>query len=408
MVYFPCAFRASFINQGQAPVKYLFFLLLVLFSVSLSHGEERIVYRSQSGVGLHCSTRIRRLEQFLRELFPGMSHTPGKLTIDITGRGAPLEKIRGERIELSCFEIENFSLHALSRAGSALLYANGKVSSRDFRLPLFVYGAFRHRERSLDRESLFLNSNRRFNTVESLLREGVMPDLKILLSPQTETDGSAAALWFDDHSRLFLELLRRRKSRYTPEEFQKAAVQLASEKLYPEELYPLIWNSFNLLPPSLVRPLLDKLLQCEFRELDKDNQPGENMAKCSAGQLPLKMRQHPLRLETCTAFAKQLNAHTERFPRELHPHLRCFTEAVRRLGKDPEYEKEYLKALEQLNEKASYCARRADFLDSLTLKTPRAAQLWNSSIRENSARGGIASPECQRYLDRCEKYYTGI
>lgn len=385
-------------------------ILLWLFLAAVvpgAAGEEVITYRFQAGIPLHCSSSLRRLEQFLKELFPKTPYRKTPLTIDITGGSGALEAPEGALFEANRFRIERGDLELLSEAGGAMLHAHGKAPA-GYRLPLFLCGAFRHRERAAGVECRFLGNNRRFNTAEALLRAGFVPDLKVLLTHVPGERDKIGNQWFDDHARLLFEMLRSKNFKGGPEKLESAAEQLLARQFKVEELRPMIWGNFNLLPPELAAQQLQTMLTLQLPKLDHMNQPNGLTETVTASQLPSKLQKHPLRKEVCSKFASSLFRKGAGLPVFFKGALRKLHDAVRRLGADPAAAPAFNAALAHLDHVRKEYADRAAFLDRLESRSDFPVRMRQRSLRANALPAGIAAPECQRFLERMEEYYTGF
>ena len=369
--------------------------------------ETVIVYRSQPGIPLSASDSLRRLEQFLKELFPKTHYRRKALTIDITGGSAPLETVRGDLFEADFYRLRRESLELYSEAGGAMLYALGKAPA-GYRLPLFLCGAFRHRERSAGKECRFLGNNRRLRSVESLLRSGHVPALKNVLSHRVSEWDTADNEWFDDHARLLCELLRRSNFKGSPEELQGSAEKLLAKELKVEDLTPLIWGNFNLLPPEMAAKELSQMLKVEIPRLDYMNEPNGLVETVTASQLPEKLLKHPLRKEICKQFGSSLLLKAVKLPAGFRGWLRQLHDAAVKLGKDPESAPEFRRVLARLEQFSKLYAARSAALDKIESETLQPVRVWKRSLRTNGRPATIVTPECSRFLDRMEEYYSGI
>ena len=387
--------------------KLLLFWLFTAAAFAGNGAESTITYRSQAGVPLHCSGTLRRLEHFLKEVFPKTPYRKTPLTIDITGGRRPLEQTDGKVFEANRFLLERKSLTLLSEAGGAMLHSMGKAPE-NFRLPLFLCGAFRHRERAAKQECRFLGNNRRFNSVEALLREGILPDLKVLFTHVPDEREKVDNEWFDDHARLLFEMLRSRNFKGKAEELNAAAEKLLSREFKAEELRPMVWGNFNLLPPHLAEQELDAILKAEVPTLDKENKPDGKTETVSAAALPGKLLKHPERKAVCSKFASSLLRNSFKLPVTFRSALRKVHDAVLELGRDPAKESAFRIALAEVNRVRQRYADRAAFLDRLERETAAPLRMWQRSCRANALPAGIVTPECSRSLQRAEEYHTGF
>ncbi len=390
-----------------AEKSFFLFLLTAALLFPCSGAETVVIYRSSSEVSLSASTPLRRLEQFLKELFPKTPYPKSPLTIDITGRGTPPEAASGNVLQVDFFRLQRESLTLYAEAGGAMLHAWGKAPA-GFRLPLFLCGAFRHRERAAANECRFLGNNRRLSSIEAVLRHGQVPDLKKILKHRVDERDRTANEWFDDHARLLLELLRRRGFRGKAEELRGAAEKLLAGELKTEELVPMIWGNFNLLPPELAEQELSRMLTVEIPRLDYMNEPNGLTETASASQLPAKVLKHPMRKEICRQFGSSLLRQSVKLPSGFRPRLRQLHDAALLLGKSPAFEPDFRSALAQLEKFCRSYAARGAALDKLQSETHQPVRMWKRSLTTNGQPGTIIPPESSRFLDRMEEYYTGI
>ena len=380
-------------------------IMLLLAAGALSAAGDNVIYRSQSGVGMEYTATVRRLETFLKEIFPKKPYRKNPMTLLITGKGTPFEEESGHFISVSCFDIHNGSLETLARVGGAILNAHGKAPA-GFKLPLFIAGAFRYRERAAQRECRFLGNNRRLNTVEALLKYEAAPDLKKILAVKNDENDHVWRLWFDEHARLILEMLRRDGFRGRAEEIFSAAEKLAGKKFSPGELQHIVWNNFNPMPPHLIRKKLDQLMQCDIPKLDYENEPTSIIENVKISEAPAKLRKHPMRKEILFKFAENILSEAVAFPITMRPHMRKLHDAARMLGINHEKEDDFLTAVRELEQNFQLIKRRSEALDNCSLKDLQPVKSHLSAIKANARSGRIMTPECQRYLDRCEEYYS--
>ena len=389
-------------------MKKLFFALFLTGLPWLLPGIETVTYRSSSGVSLHSSDTLRKLERFLREFFPRSPYRKRALTIDITGAGLPLPPVRGYCIELKVADLDSFLLEPLSRAGGAMLHAWGKAPE-NFRLPLFFCAAFRHRERSLKKEGRFIGNNRRFNSVEVFLKAGARPPLKELLSLKDPDSDPVSARWYDDHARLLLELLRRKGFKGDPADLQKAAEKLLKSDILQEDISEHIWNSFRLLPVPLIRRELDQLQQVRLPRLDHNGEVNGLYEEISVSLMASKLRRHPLRQELFQNYALRVSDSAARLPRFLRGALRELQESANALGRAdsaPELEERFSRALRSVEETFQLCRSRARALDEAALRFENPVLLLRNSLTENSRPPKISAPEADRFFQRWNEYYN--
>ena len=390
--------------------KSFFLFLLILLTAALllpcSGAESVITYRSQPGIPLSAGDSLRRLEQFLKEIFPETPYRKRALTIDITGRTGSLESGTENVLAVDFFRLKRESLELYAEAGGAMLHAWGKAPA-GFRLPLFLCGTFRYRERSARKECRFLGNNRRLRSIEALLRQGVVPDLKRVLTYKPDERNRIDNEWFDDHARLLFELLRRNGAKLRAGELRSAAEKLLAKELKVEELIPMIWGNFNLLPPELAAKELLQMLKVEIPKLDHMNEPNGLTETVEASALPDHLLKHPQRKEICSQFGKSLLLNGVKLPAGFRGLLRQLRDAAQLLGKGPEFAPEYRRALARLEKYRELYAARAAFLDKLESETPLPVKMWKRSLETNGQHSALVTPECSRFLDRMEEYYSG-
>lgn len=387
-------------------VKKLLWGVLLSAAPLLLHGAETVTYRSGYGVSLHCSETLRQLERFLKELFPKSPYRKTPLTIDITGALPLPAPPAGKRIELKSTDLEHLSLEILSEAGGAMLHAYGKAPE-NFRLPLFLCAAFRHRERSLKQEGRFLGNNRQLNSVRASLYADATPPLKEIFALKAPDSDPAAAAWFDDHSRLLFELLRRKGFRGSASELENAAKKLLQSPL-KEEISLHFWNNFQLLPPHLIRKELDQLMQVRLPRLDHNGEVNGLFETVAATQMPAKLRLHPQRQELFRDYAALVLTVSARCPRFMRVSLRHLHESTNALGKNPapELETGFLQALADVEQAFLLCRRRSQALDEAALQMSNPVRLLRRPLLENSRPCRAASPEAERFLQRWNDYYN--
>ena len=365
-----------------------------------------VVYCSRSEVPLHCSSTLRRFEAFLKELFPKVLFQERDLTIEFTnGPGAPT--FSAENIlAVDRYRLEREELELYSEIGGAILHAGGKAPAR-FRLTLFVCGAFRHRERAARQESRFLGNSRRFRSLEPFLKLQCVPDLKQVLTTVPGKREQAENDWFDDRARLLLEMLKSRRFKGTPGEITGAAEKLLEKELKPETLYPFVWNSFNQFPPELTDHYLKNFFKVQIPRLDHLHELSGEYDTVDLADLPGKLANHPERQKICADIAATLLRHPLRVPGEIRQKLRELYGSVLRMGAGPQFDGEFRKALAALESVRQLHRSRAACLDKLENETPQPVRMWQHTLAANALLPHIITPECQRYLDRMEEYFTG-
>ncbi len=385
----------------------LFLTAVLICCVWGISGAETVTYRSSSGVQLHTSVTLRKLERFLKELFPGTPFRKSSLVIDIIGPGAPLPPVTEERLEIKADDLEKLSLETLAQAGSAILKAHGKAPE-GFKVPLFLCGAFRHRERSLQNESRFLGNNRKLYSAGALFQAGAMPPLKELLSQDDPDSDPVLARWYDDHARLLLELLRSNGFRGRVQELQPAAEKLLKSDTYSAGIRALLWNNFTLLPPHLIRRELDQLLQVSFPRLDHNGEPNGLFETLAVSQLPEKLRQHPLRGEVLRSYASQVLKTSAGCPRFFQGVLRELHDSANALSRasKPELEGRFYAALANVERTFQFHSKCSKALDDAAFNTENPVKLLRNALIENSRSGQLLTPEGERFLQRWNEYYN--
>ena len=380
-------------------------IVLLLAAGALSAAGDNVIYRSQSGVGMEYTSTLRRLESFLKEIFPQSPYRKNPLTVRITGKGTPFEEESGHFISVNCFDIDNGNLETVARVGAAILNAHGKAPA-GFKLPLFIAGAFRYRERAAQNECRFLGNNRRLNSVEALLRYDTVPDFKKILDVRDDGNDHVQRLWYDEHARLILEMLRRSGFRGRAEEIFSAAEKLTAQKFSASDLYPVVWNNFNPLPPHLIRKILDLLLQCDIPKLDYQNNPTSIVENVRITEVPAKLKQHPMRKEILFKFAGKILQEAASLPISMRYCMRKLHDAAKMFGNDQEKEELFLEAVRELELNFQLIRKRTQALDNSALKDLQPVKSHFSAIKANARSGGLMTPECQRCLDRCEEYFS--
>jgi|GEM_PF-1787170 len=408
MIYFPC--DSSVVVKIYSPKGFymkLFLAAMLLCCIWSLSGSETVTYRSSSGVLLQTSDILRKLERFLKEIFPGSYYRKTPLIIDITGPGSPLPPVPGERLEIKADELEKFSLETLSLAGSAILRAHGKAPA-EFQLPLFLCAAFRHRERSLKKEGRFLGNNRRLNSLEALFQAEAELPLTALLSPESPDSDPVLARWYDDHARVLLELLRSRNFRGKAPELLPAAEKLLKSGSYAGEIRALLWHNFKLLPSHLLRKELNQLQQFELPRLDHNGEPNGLFETLSVSLAPEKLRKHPLREEVLRTYAAQVLKTAANCPRFIQGVLRELHDSANALSKaaKPELEVRFTTALAEVERSFQLHSRRAKALDEAAANMENPVRLLHTSLTENSRPGEISTPETARFLQRWNEYYN--
>ena len=376
------------------------FILLLLQGALLLPGAETVLYRSASGVSVKSSDTLRRLELFAREFFPQSPYPKSALTIDIAGRGTPPGEADTESIVINIFKLERQELETLSKAGSAMLKAYGKVPE-NFKLPLFFCAAFRHRERSLENEARFLGNNRRLNCVEALFRSGVLPDLTQVLDEKELPRTSVTADWYDTCSRVLLELLRLRSFKGTAEELLPAARKAALGGISEKELRTLLWNNFNLPPAEFVRKDLDDLLQITLPRMDHQGEANGLFDTVPLAQLPEKLLQHPRSREILKEYSARISASISSFPPGMRSALRSFQESVSLWSFNPENAAAVLQKAKELEKAYTACAKRSAALDEFHLGPENAVKILALPAKENSSPGTLLGP---RELQELRRY----
>ena len=79
-----------------------------------------------------------------------------------------------------------------------------------------------------------------------------------------------------------------------------------------------------------------------------------------------------------------------------------------KLGKDPESAPEFRRVLARLEQFSKLYAARSAALDKIESETLQPVRVWKRSLRTNGRPATIVTPECSRFLDRMEEYYSGI
>lgn len=411
MLYFLCVtLRGLFLKNMSTAVKIFLFLLLLSGTGAFLHGagEPAVTFRFQEGVPLRSGEILRRFETFLKEVFPKRSHSLRPLTIYIMRPGGKkLEEKVEHLFEADFYLLEKQDLELLGRAGSAILRARGRVSD-NYELPLFLCGAFRHRERAASRECRFLGNNRRFKSAEALLRAGRIPDLKRVLTFIPDPRDPIENSWFDDHSRLLWDLVRRKGFKNAPEELGKILAGVTARPLTFDDLAPLVWGPFNLFPPEWTQKHLESMLEMQIPKLDHNNEVTSLTETITADQFPVKLLKHPQRKAICTAFATSLLQQGERLPVFFRSDLRRLHEEIRRLGQDPEAGRGIPAALARLRRTLELYQARSGYLDSLESKEAQVMVRYRQSALANAERGTLITPESARFLQRAEEYYSGL
>ena len=448
----------------MSAVRKVFFILF--FALVWDLGAGTVIYRSKPGIPLECSDTLRRFDRFLKEHFLKSPYSKGVLTIEITGTASPSRVLSKEEFLVNRAELERMELKLLAEVGGAILHARGKAPEK-FVLPYFLCGAFRHRERSTAAEGRFLGNNRKLRSVTALLRSGARPPLKELLDLNAPGNSPIEEEWFDDSSRLILELIRRQGIRCTVEQLASEAEKCVDSSSSVEDLVPFIWNNFNPLPPELVRLELDTMLKVEIPPIPENplpaprkkespskvkkliipqgasalpkksyiqkkpapqkseavpkETPGEPPEKTSeaapekkssetvhASLLPQKLRQHPLRDQVCREFARAVMSRSGRLPAPLRPALRQLHDAALQLGRNDSAAALFAESLSKLEKSCELHKARARFLDEEEKAAPCQKLLYRYPLRTNSLSGELLSPEGRLFLEHAESAYSGI
>ena len=440
-------------------------LTTLLLALAISVCGDDIIYRTRFGIPMESSEILRRLDRFLGEIFLKSPYPRNELTIEINDSTPFKLRYEGKVLEINRAALDRKELSLLARAGGIILHARGKAPE-NFVLPYFLCGAFRHRERSRKNESRFLNSNRKARSVAALLREGATPDFKHLLSYLPETENSVEDQWFDDHSRILFELLRRSHFRGTVEDISEAAMKTASAAETGKNFTPLIWNNFTPIPPHIARRQLDEMFKVEIPPIPvkesesapetqkqqseknkvsskpspalqagkkkvppkkspavqtgkKKESPGKTSSTASpappagesvivhVSEMPRQLMEHPLRGQVCRKYAFSLLSKGAGLPVPLRSALRQFHDAVLAFGRSPGKAPEFTAALRHVEKTFELCKARSEELDSMELFSEKLIPQYRLVIETNSADGDLLSPESARFLKRMEGIYSG-
>ena len=376
------------------------FLLLLFQTALVLSGAETVLYRSASGVSVKSSETLRRLEHFVKEFFPQSPYPKSALTVDVAGRGTPPGEADTRSIVINVFKLERQELETLSKAGSAMLRAYGKVPE-NYKLPLFFCAAFRHRERSLANEARFLGNNRRLNAVEALARSGNLPDLRQVLDEAGVPADPVTAEWYDAHARVLLELLRLRGFKGTAEELLPAARKAALSGISEKELRTLLWNNFNLLPAEFLRKDLDALLQVTLPRVDHQGEANGLFDTVPLEKLPEKLLLHPRSREILKEYSARVAAGISSFPPGMRSSLRAFQESITRWSFAPENPAPCLQAAKELEKAYTLCCKRSAVLDEFHLSGVNAVRILALPAKENSRPGTLLGP---RELQELRRY----
>lgn len=398
-------------------------LLALLLATAGYAAAGQVVFSPDPDVPLDSGNVLQRFDRFLKELFPTRLYPGENVTIRLVSKGAPLSR-QGEEYCINHFILEKQDLSLLSEAGGLLLFIHGKAP-RDFRLPLFVCGAFRHRERGTAAEERFLSNNRKFRSVEAFSRAGFHPELHTLLNfvPGREPD-SAEGAWFDDRSRLLLEMLRSSKFRGNAADISAAGAKIANGD--PQKLSAALWNNFTPMPPHLARKEIDKLMEVTIPPIPEEKpavQTKKNTAQAkknaeaekekpsrrvSVFEMPVNLRNHPLRRKVCSAYAGTVLRQLKLLPPLLKPAARELHSAALKLAGDVNRESEFLAAVRRLQKELELAEKRGALLDQEELNSEKHVKLYRKVLNINSTRSSSLPPGCRTFLDRTENYYSGI
>ena len=113
-----------------------------------------------------------------------------------------------------------------------------------------------------------------------------------------------------------------------------------------------------------------------------------------------------MRKEILFKFAENILSEAVSFPITMRPPMRKLHDATRMLGINQDKEDDFLTAVRELEQNFQLIKRRSEALDNCSLKDLQPVKSHLSAIKANARSGRIMTPECQRYLDRCEEYYS--